>query len=359
MARTRRGIRSLVPLVALCSVLAGSTITAGATVARGTSQPRARGVAVGWGLDGPTAVAGRYALSTPDAIAAIDGRVWVANEGNPSKIGDTLVAFNAATGSFVRQVKSLTLAAPRVLTACGGHLWLGTGYGSVVELDGSTGRVLRTLVARNLRIASVQSFTCSGKDLWVVHTSLRRRHNSTTVHEYSATNAVLVRTLAIPGSPSEFANEIAVVNGEVWVTSSGTDAATVLDESTGAIVRTYPSAGALEGAGAEFVHGADLFVAVFHAVVELDASSGAVVRVLRSAAYRLDLPVAFVADGQDLYVVNTTNSVTELSMRTGALLHVFRGTRYHFDDPVCATRAGANLWIANALGQSITEFAAR
>jgi DNA-binding beta-propeller fold protein YncE len=300
-----------------------------------------------------------YELSTPDAIAAIDGHVWVANEGDPPAVGESLLEFNATTGAYIRQVVGLAIAAPRELIACSGRLWLGSGYGSIVELSAATGRIVRALDDADYRYANVQAFACAGRDLWVVNTDIRPRHDSTTIDELTASTGKALRRFELPGSTAEFANAIVVADGELWVTASSRDSLTVLNASSGAVVRTYDDSGVLRSGGAEFSNGTDVFVADFNAIVELNASTGAVVRVIRGASYHLDLPFAFVADDQSLFVVNAGNSVTELSMRTGALVHVFKGTSYDFDDPVCATRAGADLWIGNAMGQSITEFPAR
>jgi hypothetical protein len=52
-----------------------------------------------------------------------------------------------------------------------------------------------------------------------------------------------------------------------------------------------------------------------NSVTELNASTGALVRVFSSAAYKFDLPVAMAVAGDDLFVANYKgNSVTELSI---------------------------------------------
>lgn len=299
-----------------------------------------------------------YELSTPGAIASIHGHVWVANEGSPSAIGESLLEFSATTGAFLHEVQGLTVAAPRELTACGGHLWLGSGYGSIVELSASTGFALKTIDEPDFRYANVQAFTCAGADLWVVNTHLAPHRDTTRLDELSAVSGAVLRRIVLPGQGAAYANAIAVDDGDVWVTASSRDSLTVVDATTGAIVRTELDTGVLRNGGAVLADGPNVFVVDFNAVVEFDAANGSVVRVVRGAQYRFDLPFALVAVGRSLFVVNAGNSVTALSTRNGALLHVFRGAPYAFDDPVCATLAGANLWVGNALGQSITEFPA-
>jgi DNA-binding beta-propeller fold protein YncE len=297
-----------------------------------------------------------FELSTPDAIAAVDGYVWVANAGDPPTVGESLVEFAAGSGAFVRQVSDLTLAAPRQLAACAGQLWLGSGYGSVVELNAVTGRTERVVRAASA-IATVEAFACDGRQLWVAATTLRRHDDTTTIDAIDS-NGKTVHRFAITSDPRSFVNSLVDVGGHLWLTASGHDSLTVLDATTGAIVHAYDDTASLSDAGTEYTNGTDVFVASFNTVVELDATTGAIVRTLRGAAYQFHLPTVLVGGDHTVLVVSAGGDVTTVSTANGSVLHVFRGSPYDFAEPSCAARAGANLWVANAAGESVTEFPA-
>jgi outer membrane protein assembly factor BamB len=64
-------------------------------------------------------------------------------------------------------------------------------------------------------------------------------------------------------------------------------------------------------------------------VTEVNASTGAAVRVISGPAYQLDGPYAMAVSGDDLFVANSGgNSVTALNASTGQLVTVFSGQAY-------------------------------
>jgi hypothetical protein len=94
-------------------------------------------------------------------------------------------------------------------------------------------------------------------------------------------------------------------------------------------------------------------------VTEVDASTGALVKVSYGARYRLDAPVAMVLRGSDLFVANGgNNSLTEIDASTGALVRVVSGPAYQFDEPSAMVRDGNNLFVANQDGSSVTKLPA-
>ncbi len=110
--------------------------------------------------------------------------------------------------------------------------------------------------------------------------------------------------------------------------------------------------------------GTDLFVAnqaigAPGSVTEVDASTGAPLRVLSGSQYRFNEPQALTLDGAELFVANFADgSVTELNTATGALTKVLSGPAYRFDGPDAMTVGGPDLFVANGEG-SLTELPRR
>jgi len=69
----------------------------------------------------------------------------------------------------------------------------------------------------------------------------------------------------------------------------------------------------------------DLFVAnLGGSITEVDASTGAIVRVISGPAYHFDQPKSVGVTGNDLFVANL-GSVTEVDASTGSLVRVITG----------------------------------
>src|SRR5215467_9623270 len=135
----------------------------------------------------------------------------------------------------------------------------------------------------------------------------------------------------------------------VWVANFGGNSVTELDAATGALVRVImgPQYG-FNGAIAVSSDGTHVWVAnraggTTHqgSVTELDAATGALVRVIRGAQYGFNMPYAVSSDGTHVWVANFANggtategaSVTELRTATGALVQVITGPSYGFSGP--------------------------
>jgi hypothetical protein len=51
-------------------------------------------------------------------------------------------------------------------------------------------------------------------------------------------------------------------------------------------------------------------------------------------------------------------SVTELNAATGAPIRILTGPKYRFNNPAAIAADGTRIWVANNMGYSVTEFPA-
>ncbi len=58
-------------------------------------------------------------------------------------------------------------------------------------------------------------------------------------------------------------------------------------------------------------------------------------------------PSAFGLEGTDLFVANLGGSITEVDASTGAIVRVISGLAYHFDEPKSLGLSGGDLFVAN------------
>ena len=89
-----------------------------------------------------------------------------------------------------------------------------------------------------------------------------------------------------------------------------------------------------------------------NSVTELNASTGALVKVISGSRYEFNDPDAIASDGTHVWVANDDgNSVTELNASTGGLVKVISGSSYGFNDPDAIASDGTHVWVANTRRQ--------
>ena len=103
-------------------------------------------------------------------------------------------------------------------------------------------------------------------------------------------------------------------------------------------------------------HGSHLWVVNFSEnIVELDADTGSVIRIITAKADGLFEPKSIVYDAGHLWVISSA-SVAELNASDGALVRVIRAKSYDFDfDSGPIDFNGQNAWVLNAHNESVTE----
>jgi hypothetical protein len=113
--------------------------------------------------------------------------------------------------------------------------------------------------------------------------------------------------------------------------------------------------------------GPDLFVtndnvlrAGGSSVTEVNASTGALVRVISGASYHFDWPDAVAAAGPDLFVASAPSSggssISAVDTSTGALARVLSSQYpYQFDGPAALVADGTELFVANPASSTYAD----
>jgi hypothetical protein len=100
--------------------------------------------------------------------------------------------------------------------------------------------------------------------------------------------------------------------------------------------------------------------ATLGSLTEVDASSGAPVRVFPSSRYGFDTPRALAVVGPDILVANAGyaagghSSVTEVNTTTGTLVRTLSVPEYDFDGAFALAQYGNHLFVGNFSGQSLS-----
>ena len=308
-----------------------------------------------------------YLYRFHDLVAAAfhGSRLWV--------LGGSLTEINASTGALVGVISTAKdkVGDPIGMVADSSDLWIAHQYPkSVVELNAATGALVRT-VSGGLVFPSSTAIACDGVHVWVANGP--GSSDGDAVTDLNATTGRLVRITS--GAGDEFSSLRDVISDatDAWVLNTAGDGSiTEIDNGTGAVVRVISGTEhrIYLGGGAEYEgivsDGHDLWVGgevsrpYPSAVIEINASDGAVVRVITGEQYRLNWGGAIATNGRDVWVTNSfRNSVTEFSASTGALVRVMTSFKYGFDAPVGIAVSGPDVWVTNRAGGSMTEINAR
>jgi hypothetical protein len=293
-------------------------------------------------------------LAWSNTFTASGSHVWVAmDQESLTKNVYAVTELNATHGSLVRVIKNMAgrdvetgmnqkagdLTEPGWMTVSGSHLWVTDDqYWRVTELNASNGSLVRVIDAKADGFAYPGAIAVSGGHVWVVNA----HEGANSVTELNASNGSLVRVLNSKEYGFVGPGAIAASDGRVFVVNAGGDSVTEINASNGSLIRIFDAhAGCCAVSQSTFewakpislaVSGSHLWIGDEHAyanggtevssLVELNTNNGSVIRVVKSSAYDLSIPVSIAVSDGHVWVENGYNSVTELSANTGALERV-------------------------------------
>jgi outer membrane protein assembly factor BamB len=275
-----------------------------------------------------------YRFNRPTAITRAGGALFVANAAG------SVLELSASTGAFVRLINGVRgdFADPVAISARGSVvLVLNAGRsgaaasGSITELSARSGAVLRTIRGPAFAFDDPVAMSVSGPNVFVAD----KNNNSMTE---VTVNGRLVRVVANQGVDAP--DGIAVEDGTVWVSDSASNAATEINQTTGAVVVTETDSDGAYGFGAPLMAigtGGYVYIASPFGsspmVTKLSATTGQPSWYMcnTNGPYYFSLLSAFALDGGDLWVASrsgansqtpgaSTGSLTELSTGDGALI---------------------------------------
>jgi streptogramin lyase len=291
-------------------------------------------------LDAPT-----EDLRSPSALAVDGNHVWVADTS-----GAAVTEFNASTMGLERVVRGAGLAHPSGLAIDVGGLSVLDGHaGTVTQVATSSGTIARPVSLDPDDPGCLSSLAADPAGIWVLDGC------TATLLELDPTSAALVVRLAVPGVFSQAqSSNLTAVGGQVLFTQ-GSGALDVFDEASATfrfrIIDNNSTGGSITAAnGALWVSCTQL-----NLVLALDAATFDQLLGVTGSPYELDEPGAMAVDGAHLWVVDTSgNGVTEINERTGALTRYIPG----FDNPLDVTSDGQDVWVMDS-SDVVTELDAR
>jgi hypothetical protein len=316
---------------------------------------------------------GSAATSLTGVAAALDGALLlvptlgeVPDQGTTcaeqGMVSYSLSEFDAATGDLVRVLPGspYRFGAPSAMVAGGGRVFVaddGSVPASVTELDGSTGSLERVIVGAQYRFGAPSAMAIVGRYLLVVDEA------SAGVTEVDTSTGLLARVFSGAKYDFDGPDAIAVRGHDVFVANSSAPnggSVTEFDSSTATVVRVISGAGyRFQAPAALALSGSDLFIANAPQVVdngtvtEVNLMTGALVRVISHSISDEEGPAALVASDGHIFVANSF-SVTELDASTGAVVKVARGIGA-YAGPNAIIVSGTNIFVADCASGSVGE----
>jgi DNA-binding beta-propeller fold protein YncE len=284
-----------------------------------------------------TFIATRFHFNQPTAITSFGPDLFVANAGG------SISELRASDGALIRVIsgKKYGFDDPIAVTAVGKRiLVLNAGLpsaspsvtGSITELNGRTGALLRTISGPSLMLDNPMALTMNGADVYVADEA----NNSVTVANIATGNLVTVISQQGLDNP----DGIAYQDGNVWVADSASNAATEISATTNSVTTTETDSDGAYGFGDPLmVIGTDgnVYVASPYGtspmVTKVSATSGTPYWFMcnTNGPYYFSQLSAFAVSGDDLWVASrsgansetpgaSTGSLTEMSVDDGSLI---------------------------------------
>jgi len=305
--------------------------------------------------------------SGPNAIALTGAHAWV-SQTSP----DTVAEFNLADGTQVVS-DSAGLHAPWDIAAGGGYVWVAneTNPGSVTKLNAMTGKVVQVLGSSN-GIENPTAVAILGSTVWVTNLGASVNGSFTgfgSVTELDATTGAELKTIAGTEGGITYPVSIAVSGPYVWILDGGyvggLGGVTRIDTRNGSSWTKTGGVYGFERPASIAVSGPYVWVLNNPyrgglSVTEMNASDGSFVRTLSGPQYDFGRfaggfgyrPEGIAAAGNRVWVANPLGgsghgSLTEINAQTGALVRVLSGSPYRFYLPTAVAGAGSQVWVAS------------
>jgi hypothetical protein len=217
-------------------------------------------------------------FNSPQGIAVANGHVFVSNLPKAPFLGGSITELNASNGSVIHVIQSTDL--PETLYPGTAGPWFNGNGRVVAEIAGSNG-----VLSRLFQGSAVTSITDNGSVAWGI------TDNGTSATEVKLLSGYTKLVTKVTSSAADFNDSggIVISGANVWVTNT--------DERQ------------IDG----------------NSVTELNAATGAVVRVLKSAKDQFKGPWGIASGDNHIWVANSGgNSVTELNASDGSLVRVIK-----------------------------------
>lgn len=147
-----------------------------------------------------------YPYSLPDAIAASDGHLWIAN-----KKGSSVIEIKPSTGQVLHYLwqSSYGFNHPDAIAIVGSHVWVANSR-TLTELNASNGDLIKVMTG----FANPNSITVTGKYIWI--TDGNGPYGGSVI-EINAITSTRARVIAGPKYKFDVPDAIAVAHGHLWI----------------------------------------------------------------------------------------------------------------------------------------------
>jgi len=313
-------------------------------------------------------------FAQPTQMILVGGRLWVCNDG-----GNYLSEVNASTGAVIRTAggRADRLSDPSDITTNGRFLWV-TNYGDnlITELSALDGSLMRVIHPAGIRFQNASAISYSDGYIWVAAGG--NVNHSSEIVELSASSGAIVRVVKrdiwAPETIDAVGSQVWVGNlADVLDETTGNPnkSITELSARTGAVERVLNLSHVGAGVQAATIapYGGSLWISngsveipgTNYQAIEIHASTGHIIRLVGGAhpwsKAEFGGPSGVSILDNRVWISDSSN-VVELDARTGKVIRIVGARRDRIDGTQDVVAYRGYVWISNSDGNSLTELRA-
>jgi len=308
-------------------------------------------------LAGATSSSGALEFDAPSGLAFGSGHLWVTNQ-----VGNSVTEINPTGGAWLAtfHAKNYGFNRPTAITSFGPDLFIANAAGSVSEIRSSNGALVRVISGKKFGFVDPIAIMAVGERILVLNNG---RPNASpnvpgSITEINGHTGALLRTVSGPSLMFDNPMAFTMSGSNVYVADEGNNSVTEANIASGAFVTVISQQGLDNPDGIAYQDG-NIWVAdsASNAATEISAATNTVTATDTDADgdYGFGDPLAVIGTGGNVYVMTpygTSPMVTKVSATAGTPYWYMCNTNgpYYFSQLSAFAVSGTDLWVASRSG---------
>jgi len=306
---------------------------------------------------GASSTSGALEFNAPSGLAFGSGHLWVTN-----LTGNSVTEINPTGGEWLAtfHAKNYEFRQPTAITNFGPDLFIANAAGSVSEIRSNNGSLVRVISGKKFGFVDPVAIMAVGERILVLNAGRPNASPSVlgSITEINGRTGALLRTVSGPSLMLDNPMAFTMSGSNVYVADEGNNSVTEANISTGALVTVISQQGLDNPDGIAYQDG-NIWVAdsASNAATEISAATNTVTvtETDSDADYGFGDPLTVIGTGGNVYVMTpygTSPMVTKMSATTGTPYWYMCNTNgpYYFSQLSAFAVSGSDLWVASRSG---------
>jgi streptogramin lyase len=241
------------------------------------------------------------------------------------------------------------LATPGNAVAFGRYDWVSNGTtGTISEFGPDSSHFVRTVNPN-------QQATLAGNIINYKGSLWHQVITSSAIFQRSGTTGKVIKKIALSSDEITDPDFIALVNGNIWVSSYSTDTLVEINAASGQLINTE-TAPYQRATSSDTVNGNDVWFSGDGSLSEFNGDGGAFIRAVRAPNHNVRVDLNLASGGGDIWMADAQRqSLTELDASNGKSVRVITKSAGDFNWPINVVFRDGDAWVVNQNGNSVSE----